>query len=275
MTGYIYILHFDEPLHHARHYAGCCHNLRARLTRHANGAGSNLCRVLSERGISWRLGGLMSTSHAGMRRLERKLKDLSNAPDYCEICNPDRTRKLPDTVRISTDVPKFPTFSENLKTTVQTGQPIQCRFTSPSEPPVTMKRIRDLMYGDKDALGFIPAGGSQGMQIIFDRGLIAVVSNNGEDVGYAAFTINPKGDQLNIHQCVVADDARLCGHGQALVEFIAEKFSRLRLVAKVRDDLAANWFWQSIGFTVELTKTHKTSGSTIHHYVRKPLIIGA
>lgn len=270
MIGYIYILHFDEPLRHARHYAGCCHNLKARLIRHANGSGSNLCRVLNERGISWRLGALMSCSHAQMRRLERQLKDLANSPDYCEYCNPERTRRLPDCQPISIDVPKFPTWSESLRVTVQTGQQISCRFTSPNEPPTTMKRIRDLMYGDKDALGFIPTGGTQGMQIIFDRGLVCVVANNDEDVGYAAFTINPSGTQLNIHQCVVADDARLCGHGQALVEYIACRFPRMRLVAKVRDDLAANWFWQSIGFTIELTKQHKTSGSTIHHYAREP-----
>lgn len=39
-TGVIYVLHFDRPLHHARHYVGYARNLRARLQAHAGGRGS-------------------------------------------------------------------------------------------------------------------------------------------------------------------------------------------------------------------------------------------
>jgi predicted GIY-YIG superfamily endonuclease len=33
----IYLLHFDKPLHHAKHYLGLADDLEARLARHTAG----------------------------------------------------------------------------------------------------------------------------------------------------------------------------------------------------------------------------------------------
>lgn len=51
----IYILHFDTPLHHARHYVGYCADgtLNERLARHRAGHGSRLMAALEEAGIGY------------------------------------------------------------------------------------------------------------------------------------------------------------------------------------------------------------------------------
>lgn len=269
MKAYIYILHFDLPLAHAEHYCGCTTNIRARMARHAHGHGSNLTRVLKEQGITWRLGHLAYCSFADMRRLERSLKDLKNTPRHCDICNPDSAFRLPGTTPIDLGALNFPKDSPTIRLltrNLELPAVMTVRYTSEAEPPETLLWVRDLMHKDKDALGFIPAGGKGGLNIIAPRGLIAIVSNNGQDVGYAAFTIKPDGRQVNIHQCCIADDARLCGHGRALVSNIAAKFPYADIVAKVRNDLAANHFWSQIGFTLTQTVRHKTSGNAINWY---------
>ena len=37
MTGYVYLLHFDQPYKHARHYLGYTVNVDQRLAMHAAG----------------------------------------------------------------------------------------------------------------------------------------------------------------------------------------------------------------------------------------------
>lgn len=280
ITGYVYVLHFDQSLCHAQHYAGCTTNLKQRLAAHAIGAGSNLCRVLRNEGITWHLGSLFTCCKADMRRLERSLKNQRNGPRFCATCTkPGLPERIPGTIPFPIENIPFPTDSVSILNDPQPTRLNPClirvRFTSELEPPRTLGFIRDLMSRDRDALGFIPAGGSEGLAITHDRGLIAVVSNNGDDVGYAAFTMPHDQMRVNIHQCCVRDDARLLGHGKALVEFLAERFPYASLHAKVRDDLAANHFWQSLGFDCIRSSRHRTSGNSINHYVRMPMIATA
>lgn len=275
--AYIYVLHFNEPLHHARHYTGCTTHLQARLTAHANGQGSSLSRYMWANQLEWTLGSLFVCTKAAMRRHERALKNTNNAPKFCGICfNPPA--RLPETTPYPLEAIPFGITSATIrKNTNWIPSEIRVRLTSTEEPKTTILLILDLMKRDKDALGFIPCGGAEGIQVIHDKSLIAIVSNRNTDVGYAAFTISNEDGQpvrLNIHQCVVADDARLLGHGKALVEFIAEKFPTLQLTAKVRDDLAANEFWLSMGFQLINQRKHKTSLNPINQYVRPALIPG-
>ena len=50
--GVVYLIHFDEPFQHARHYLGYTKNLDTRLAAHRAGSGARLMKVISEQGIS-------------------------------------------------------------------------------------------------------------------------------------------------------------------------------------------------------------------------------
>lgn len=52
----IYILHFDSPYFHARHYVGYCGDgtLEQRLQRHRSGQGSRLMSAIELAGIEFR-----------------------------------------------------------------------------------------------------------------------------------------------------------------------------------------------------------------------------
>lgn len=86
MSGVIYLLHFDQPYRHAKHYIGFCEsesNLDSRFEYHAKGYGSRLLAVLSERGIGFKLVRLWE----GTRDDERAFKNLRKATRYCPVCS--------------------------------------------------------------------------------------------------------------------------------------------------------------------------------------------
>ena len=81
-TSTVYLLHFSEPLHHARHYLGSTANLDARLAEHRSGQGARLMEVVTGLGIGFEL----ARTWTGDRKLERKLKRQHNAPRLCPNC---------------------------------------------------------------------------------------------------------------------------------------------------------------------------------------------
>ena len=83
-TGYIYLIHFDRPLSHARHYVGWTEELPERIRSHAKGIGARLLAVLLREGISWRV----SRVWAGMtKKDERKIKKSRAAKSsICPLC---------------------------------------------------------------------------------------------------------------------------------------------------------------------------------------------
>jgi hypothetical protein len=80
-VGWIYLIHFDEPYKHAKHYLGFTKNLDLRMLRHASGTGARLMQVVEDAGIDWRI----SRVWFGDRYLERQLKGHSSTR-YCPIC---------------------------------------------------------------------------------------------------------------------------------------------------------------------------------------------
>jgi predicted GIY-YIG superfamily endonuclease len=86
-----YLIHFDTPYRHARHYLGTTSRLTSRLHEHQTGAGARLMEVVTGAGISWRLARLWR----GGRRIERELKNKKRAPALCPICNPRAPRRVP------------------------------------------------------------------------------------------------------------------------------------------------------------------------------------
>ncbi|MBN1886459.1 MAG: hypothetical protein JW850_00650 [Thermoflexales bacterium] len=85
----VYLLHFNKPYRHARHYLGSADNLDARLARHASGNGARLVEVVSQAGITWQL----ARTWQGGRELERALKRRKNTPTLCPLCNPGAMRR--------------------------------------------------------------------------------------------------------------------------------------------------------------------------------------
>lgn len=84
-TGTVYLLHFDEPYHHAKHYLGFCERgkLQERIDRHAAGYGARLLEVVIDNGIGFRVARVW---HRKTRGFERMLKNRKEAPRFCPIC---------------------------------------------------------------------------------------------------------------------------------------------------------------------------------------------
>lgn len=82
----IYLLHFDRPLHHARHYLGYAQDVEARVKRHWKGHGSRLVRAVMEAGIWVRV----VRTWEGDRNLERRLHNRKNTPQLCPECIANR-----------------------------------------------------------------------------------------------------------------------------------------------------------------------------------------
>ena len=78
----VYLLHFDRPYRHARHYTGWTCDLPGRLADHANGHGARLTQVVQQAGIGWTL----ARTWPGPRALERALKKQGGASRRCPLC---------------------------------------------------------------------------------------------------------------------------------------------------------------------------------------------
>lgn len=82
VAGTIYLLHFDQPLAHAKHYIGWTDNLPQRIQDHASGNGARLMQVLRDAGIGFQL----VRTWCGTRTDERRLKRRKGTPRLCPVC---------------------------------------------------------------------------------------------------------------------------------------------------------------------------------------------
>jgi hypothetical protein len=80
----VYLLHFTEPYHHARHYLGWSRRLMPRLLAHLTSQGSPLVAAAIEAGITVRL----ARTWAGGRATERALKRRKHHRLVCPLCCP-------------------------------------------------------------------------------------------------------------------------------------------------------------------------------------------
>lgn len=81
----VYLIHFAEPLSHARHYVGYTANLARRIKEHTQGRNSPLMRAVNEAGIPWHVARIWPD---GDRDLERKIKASHKSARYCPHCKP-------------------------------------------------------------------------------------------------------------------------------------------------------------------------------------------
>lgn len=80
----VYLIHFEEPYKHARHYIGFTEsNLEQRIDSHRKGTGSNLMKVVTNAGINWEV---VRVWEDGDRNFERRLKNASHSSRHCPIC---------------------------------------------------------------------------------------------------------------------------------------------------------------------------------------------
>lgn len=83
--GVVYIIHFDRPYEHARHYVGWSRDLwmlELRLRHHRNGEGAKLMRAVTAAGIDWHV----STLFYADRNEERRIKNCGGAARHCREC---------------------------------------------------------------------------------------------------------------------------------------------------------------------------------------------
>ena len=88
----VYLIHFNEPFYHARHYLGYTTNARTlpkRLAYHRSGQGAKILKALNGQGIGYEI----VKTWKGDRNLERKLKNRKKSSSFCPICQNERNRK--------------------------------------------------------------------------------------------------------------------------------------------------------------------------------------
>lgn len=95
--GTIYLLCFDRPLHHARHYVGWCQDDEPsrRVQEHLEGRGSPLVRAVVEAGIGVQL----VRTWRGTRTFEREIKDGKSTTRHCPRCLEDYNRRARERMR--------------------------------------------------------------------------------------------------------------------------------------------------------------------------------
>lgn len=96
----VYLIHFEEPYRHARHYLGVAVDLEERLRQHHAGTksgGARLMEVVSQAGIAWRVVRVWE----GGRGLERRLKRWHGSARLCPICQAERKSREAKKVAIA------------------------------------------------------------------------------------------------------------------------------------------------------------------------------
>jgi predicted GIY-YIG superfamily endonuclease len=87
----IYLIHFSEPLSHARHYIGFVDGdidqVQARLAEHRAGWGAKILAECNRRGIAYDV----VATRPGDRAEERRLKRYHKGSQICPICSPSKT----------------------------------------------------------------------------------------------------------------------------------------------------------------------------------------
>lgn len=81
--GTVYLIHFERPFGHAKHYLGWAKCLQRRLAEHRAGNGARLIAVIMAAGIGWEL----ARTWDGPPQLEARLKRQGGRSRHCPICS--------------------------------------------------------------------------------------------------------------------------------------------------------------------------------------------
>lgn len=99
--GYVYLIHFDEPYRHARHYCGyTSKSMKQRMLTHKAGGGARLMAAVTRAGIGWSLVRYWRGNQRDELRFKQrnpKAVHRSGAAHglerYCPLCHPGKTWK--------------------------------------------------------------------------------------------------------------------------------------------------------------------------------------
>ena len=85
--GWVYLLHYEDAMHHAQHYLGWTNDLKKRLRCHTNGDRKTcvITHEFAQRGIPFTL----VRAWPGPLEFEKRLKKLKNNRLLCPTCNPN------------------------------------------------------------------------------------------------------------------------------------------------------------------------------------------
>lgn len=87
----VYLLHFDTPYKHARHYLGYARgSAERRIEQHLNGQGARLMSVIKEAGIGFTVAKMWRD---GTKADETRFKKGNNSPRLCPICQEEKRRR--------------------------------------------------------------------------------------------------------------------------------------------------------------------------------------
>lgn len=94
-TWKVYVLHFDTPYKHAKHYTGIAIDVEARVKEHKNGTGARLTQVLKENNIGFTYSiikefNTFSEAHQYEKYLKIKIKKPKR---FCPICKQEKLLK--------------------------------------------------------------------------------------------------------------------------------------------------------------------------------------
>lgn len=83
----IYLLHFERPYFHARHYIGFAeHDVEQRIETHRRGNGARLLRAVASARIKFSI----VRTWEGDRHFERRLKRRKKSWRLCPVCKKER-----------------------------------------------------------------------------------------------------------------------------------------------------------------------------------------
>lgn len=82
-TGVVYLIHFERPYRHARHYLGWAAQLDARIAHHRAGTGARLLAVVNAAGIGW---SVVRVWDPASRTRERQIKRQGGLSRCCPAC---------------------------------------------------------------------------------------------------------------------------------------------------------------------------------------------
>lgn len=86
----VYLICFDRPYKHARHYLGWAKNIRQRISEHRNGTGGRLLAVINEAGIEWKVVRVWKDAD---RSVESRFKHSHDRVSLCPVCGEERRQK--------------------------------------------------------------------------------------------------------------------------------------------------------------------------------------
>jgi predicted GIY-YIG superfamily endonuclease len=82
-SGLVYLVHFERPYHHARHYVGFTDDVERRMEEHRAGAGARLLAALVRAGVAFTV---VFTWPGASRAFERKIHSYKKSWVLCPTC---------------------------------------------------------------------------------------------------------------------------------------------------------------------------------------------